>query len=79
MIYRLLNKQDQPQITIILKSVVKKIRFVKYFPAVELLPFMIYNFITMYIVTSESLIRQNCNGDLTAYCMCKFSHYFFHI
>ncbi len=40
-------------ITFILNLLFKKIRYVKYIPAVVLLPFMIYNFITMYSVTSE--------------------------
>ena len=40
-------------ITFILNLLFKKIRYVKYIPAVVLFPFMIYNFITMYSVTSE--------------------------
>ena len=41
-------------ITFILNLLFKKIRYVKYIPAIVLFPFMIYNFITMYSVTSES-------------------------
>lgn len=41
-------------ITFILNLLFKKIRYVKYIPAVVLFPFMIYNFITMYSVTNES-------------------------
>ena len=40
-------------VTFILNLLFKKIRYVKYIPAVVLFPFMIYNFITMYSVTSE--------------------------
>lgn len=40
-------------ITFILNLLFKKIRYMKYIPAVVLFPFMIYNFITMYSVTSE--------------------------
>lgn len=40
-------------ITFILNLLFKKIRYVKYIPAIVLFPFMIYNFITMYSVTSE--------------------------
>ena len=40
-------------ITFILNLLFKKIRYVKYIPAVILFPFMMYNFITMYSVTSE--------------------------
>lgn len=41
-------------ITFILNLLFKKIRYVKYIPAIVLFPFMIYNFITMYSVTNES-------------------------
>lgn len=41
-------------ITILLNLLFKKKRYVKYIPAIVLFPFMIYNFITMYSVTSES-------------------------
>lgn len=41
-------------ITFILNLLFKKVRYVKYIPAVVLSPFMIYNFITMYNVTNES-------------------------
>lgn len=41
-------------VTFILNLLFKKIRYVKYIPAVVLFPFMIYNFITMYSVTNES-------------------------
>lgn len=40
-------------ITFILNLLFKKIRYVKYIPAIVLFPFMMYNFITMYSVTSE--------------------------
>lgn len=40
-------------ITFILNLLFKKIRYVKYIPAIILFPFMIYNFITMYSVTNE--------------------------
>ncbi len=40
-------------ITFILNLLFKKIRYVKYIPAIVLFPFMLYNFITMYSVTSE--------------------------
>jgi hypothetical protein len=40
-------------ISFILNILFKKIRYVKYIPAIVLLPFVIYNFITMYSVTSE--------------------------
>ncbi len=41
-------------ITFILNLLFKKRRYVKYIPAIVLFPFMLYNFITMYSVTSES-------------------------
>ncbi len=41
-------------ITFILNLLFKRIRYVKYIPAIVLFPFMIYNFITMYSVTNES-------------------------
>ncbi len=41
-------------ITFILNLLFKNKRYVKYIPAVVLFPFMIYNFITMYSVTSEN-------------------------
>lgn len=41
-------------ITFILNLLFKKIRYVKYIPAVVLFPFIVYNFITMYSVTNES-------------------------
>lgn len=41
-------------ITFILNLLFKKMRYVKYIPAVVLFPFMIYNFVTMYSVTNES-------------------------
>ncbi len=41
-------------ITFVLNLLFKKCRYVKYIPAIVLFPFMIYNFITMYSVTSES-------------------------
>ena len=40
-------------ITFILNLLFKKRRYVKYIPAIILSPFMIYNFITAYSVTSE--------------------------
>lgn len=40
-------------ISLILNLLFKKIRYVKYIPAVVLFPFMLYNFITMYSVTNE--------------------------
>ena len=41
-------------ITFILHLLFKKKRYVKYIPAIILFPFMLYNFITMYSVTTES-------------------------
>ena len=41
-------------ITVILNLLFKKKRYVKYIPAIILFPFMLYNFITMNSVTSES-------------------------
>lgn len=40
-------------VTFILNLLFKKIRCVKYIPAIVLFPFIIYNFITMYSATSE--------------------------
>jgi hypothetical protein len=41
-------------ITFILNLLFKKKRYVKYIPAIILFPFMLYNFVTMYSVTTES-------------------------
>lgn len=41
-------------ITFILNLSFKRKRYVKYIPAIILFPFMLYNFITMYSVTTES-------------------------
>ncbi len=40
--------------TFLLNLMFKKIRYVKYIPAIVLFSFMIYNFITMHSVTNES-------------------------
>jgi len=40
-------------VTYILHRIFRKKRFVKYIPAVVLVPFMIYNFVTMYSVPAE--------------------------
>ncbi|WP_197032648.1 hypothetical protein [Clostridium sp. KNHs205] len=40
-------------ITFILNLLFKKIRYIKYIPAIVLFPFMLYNFITMYSATNE--------------------------
>lgn len=40
--------------TFLLNLMFKKIRYVKYIPAIVLFSFIIYNFITMYSVTNES-------------------------
>lgn len=39
--------------TYILHRIFKNKRFVKYIPSVLLLPFMVYNFVTMYTVPAE--------------------------
>jgi hypothetical protein len=41
-------------ITVILNLLFKKKRYVKYIPTIILFPFIVYNFITMYSVTTES-------------------------
>lgn len=41
-------------VTCILNHIFKERRFVKYIPVMMMLPFMIYNFITMYSTPSEN-------------------------
>ncbi len=41
-------------VTCILDQIFKKKRYIKYIPVIIMLPFMIYNFITMYSAPSEN-------------------------
>lgn len=41
-------------ITFVINLLFKRSRYVKYIPALILFPFMLYNFVTMYSVSSES-------------------------
>lgn len=41
-------------VTCLLNLIFKKKRYIKYIPVIIMTPFMIYNFISMYSVTSES-------------------------
>lgn len=41
-------------VTFILNYIFKKKRYIKYFPVIIMLPFMLYYFITMYSVSTEN-------------------------
>lgn len=41
-------------VTCILNQIFKKKRYIKYIPVIMMLPFMLYNFITMYSAPSEN-------------------------